>query len=283
MRGRNRASKSTGRRLPGITVEVQTVGQNTNFEMDWLGELGKDNRGSRPRCVLLTDGDRAQVADRLTRVVGRQEVLFSPYDFWKPIGKSDVREAQVDMHTWEGSELLPKEVGQKMTRWWLANGTRTPYWDIASTCTVFGQKGIFLVEEKAHSKELLIEDNCGAKEPNRNQINAALEEANSGLQKVTGGSWNLSTEHHYQLSNRFAWSWKLAALGIPVVLLYLGFLNADEMQDGGYPFRSVCDWKRKLMNYCSGVVDETCWNKTLCVGGVPFMPLIGVFEQSFEP
>ena len=28
------------------------------------------------------------------------------------------------------------------------------------------------------------------------------------------------------MSNRFAWAWKLADLGVPVVLVYLGFFRA---------------------------------------------------------
>ena len=32
--------------------------------MDWLKQLGKDNRGSRARCVLLVDGGEKGVAVR---------------------------------------------------------------------------------------------------------------------------------------------------------------------------------------------------------------------------
>ena len=67
-----------------------------------------------------------------------------------------------------------------------------------------------------------------------------MKEANAGLRKLPTGQWALSTRHHYQLSNRFAWSWKLAMLGVPVVLLYLGFLNAQDMQDDGDLFWKSC-------------------------------------------
>lgn len=97
-----------------------------------------------------------------------------------------------------------------------------------------------------------------------------------------GGPWALSTRHHYQLSNRFAWSWKLAMLGVPVVLLYLGFLNARDMQDEGDMFQSENDWRDTLLAYCHGVVDESCWNRKLDVAGVPFIPLIGTLEQRLE-
>ena len=89
----------------------------------------------------------------------------------------------------------------------------TPCWDIASTCTVSGQKGLLLVEAKAHAKELTQGNKCGAGPANRKQIENALAQANTGLRNATGGLWRLSVEHRYQIANRFAWSWKLAQLG----------------------------------------------------------------------
>ena len=37
--------------------------------MAWWNQP-EDSRGSRPRCVLLVDGDKKEVADRLTQLVG---------------------------------------------------------------------------------------------------------------------------------------------------------------------------------------------------------------------
>ena len=39
---------------------------------------------------------------------------------------------------------------------------KAPTWDIASTCTIFGKKGLLLVA-KAHSEELKEDDRCGTK------------------------------------------------------------------------------------------------------------------------
>ena len=249
--------------------------------MGWLKKLGKDNRGSRPRCVLLTDGSREQVAKRLTRVVDRPEVVVSPKDCWQPRGKSDVREAQLDKES--AAALLPQEMRKKLKNWWLVRSASTPHWDIASTCTVSGKPGLLLVEAKAHSKEMLKGEKCSAKEPNRTRIECALTEANAGLGKLTGGSWQLSAWRYYQLSNRFAWSWKLAKLGVPTVLLYIGFLNAQEMRADGGLFQSKNDWRDTLLEHYRDVVHEICWDKTLDVGGTPLVPLIRVFEQPFDP
>ena len=45
------------------------------------------------------------------------------------------------------------------------------------------------------------------------------------------------------MSNRFAWAWKLTDLGIPIVLVYLGFLGATEMKDNGQPLADAGAWE----------------------------------------
>ena len=45
------------------------------------------------------------------------------------------------------------------------------------TCSLAGKKGLVLVEGKAHENELQEQDVCGAREPNRSQIAAALAAA----------------------------------------------------------------------------------------------------------
>ena len=270
----------------GRAANPETRWGERDLRMDWLKKLGKDRRGSRPRCVLLTDGSPDQVAGRLTRLICRPEVEVSPVDQWQPQGTSDVREAQLDKAPKGGAVLLPEAIRGDLREWWLAEGqdrSRTPSWDIASICAVSGRRGLLLVEAKAHSKEVSKSDRSGATPANRKRIESALEEANAGLRELTGGSWRLSAEHHYQLSNRFAWSWKLARFGVPVVLLYLGFLNAVEMGDKGSPFGSSKDWRDTLLDHCSGAIDTGCWERTLDVEGTPLLPLMRTVEQPFEP
>ena len=182
--------------------------------------------------------------------------------------------------------LLPDSLRRELGKWWLAKDTgrrRTPHWDIVSTCTISRQAGLLLVEAKAHSKELSRRDRCGAMPANRKQMESALEEANARLSKLTGGSWRLSAEHHFQLANRFAWSWKLATFGVPVVLLYLGFLDATEMKDRGSPFENEDEWRNTLLEHYRGVIDAMWWERTLDVGGTPLLPLIRTDPQPFEP
>ena len=261
--------------------------------MTWNKQLGKDWRGSRPRCVLFMEGECEKVAKRLTQLVGLPDyVTVSSGDNWMPYGKpqkedgswdkTPATEARID----RTNCLVYPEIRNQLRKWWLLHGGNTPNWDIASTCHIEGKRGLILVEAKAHEKELDVKGKSLSKKApqnskeNHEQIRDAIAEANSNL---PGNTWNLSRDGHYQLSNRFAWSWKLASLGIPVVLVYLGFLKACEMADQGQPFGSKEEWERVLKEHCQDTIDNTCWEKRLYISDTPFIPLIRSYNQPFDP
>lgn len=187
----------------------------------------RERMGSKPRCHWLTHGRPEQVASRLNALAEPWGTV-SADDQWMPEGFCRIEEAQLD----KAGRLLPKQDCDGLRSWWLAvsrGNTRTPNWDIASTCTVDGRKGLLLIEAKAHTEELKVEDRVGAGPRNRARIAKCIKEANAALKSWTNLNWALSHEHRYQMANRFAWSWKLADLGYPVILVYLGFLGAEEM------------------------------------------------------
>lgn len=253
----------------------------------WCDQLDK-TRGSRPRCVLLADGDRPAVATRLTDLVNDSMVEVSSEDFWMPRGKP-IRDA----NGWDTSPAdecrLDRDRGFvavgdriRLRDWWLAvkRGANTPNWDLASTCRVEGKRGLLLVEAKAHTGELSDGGTGASNQRNVRSIGVAIREANDSLASVAGGDWNLSKDHHYQLANRFAWSWKLASMRVPVVLVYLGFLHAEEMQDGdNRPFRNQEDWTDALKAHAHGVVDDACWERRLEVDGTPLRPIVRTASQ----
>ena len=194
------------------------------METAWWHALDK-KRGSRPRCVLLVDGTSHAVAARLTDLVGLSDVVVSLNECWMPRGKpiwtgkgwdkKPAMEARLDR---EAGFVAP-EIRQQLLEWWLevVPGADTPHWDVASTCKIEGRDGLLLVEAKSHSNELKKE---GKRKPstengwkNHERIGSAIEQANTGLGRVAGGSWGLSRDDRYQFANRFAWSWKLAVLG----------------------------------------------------------------------
>ena len=258
--------------------------------MSWNKQLGKDWKGSRPRCVLLMSNDREKVAARLTKLVGLSNVKVSAGDNWMPYGKPEKNEGG----SWDKTPALEARLNQanclvypekrnQLRNWWLCHGGNTPVWDIASTCRINGERGLILVEAKAHEKELTVPTDCGSTNPeNLEKIKKAIGAANHNLQSLIGGDWRLSHKSYYQISNRFAWSWKLASLGIPVVLVYLGFLNAQDMACDSPIFKSEEDWKRVLKNYSENTVDNTCWEKYWDFAA-PFIPIIRSCNQPFDP
>jgi hypothetical protein len=76
-----------------------------------------------------------------------------------------------------------------LARRWLADPrptSRTPNWDIASTCTIDGRKGLLLVEAKAHRPELTEEGkrvNDDISAANHERIGVAISEANKVFKK----------------------------------------------------------------------------------------------------
>ena len=264
--------------------------------MSWLRQLpNRQRRGSRPRCLLFVDGSRREVSGRLTRLVDLPDVTVSARDRWAPFGKPVFIDGTWDTQPSgevvlsEPNGLVPHSIQRQLQTWWLAvpRGANAPNWDIVSTCNIRGEPGLLLVEAKAHSNELdrggksLGSDASPNSIKNHERIDVAIAEAATQFQEATGKRWDISRDHHYQLSNRFAWSWKLASLGIPVVLLYLGFLNAHDMGDRGRVFRSEAEWRRTLKDHSRYVIEETCWEEWLDFCGVPFIAIIRGIDQPF--
>lgn len=267
--------------------------------MTWLEHLPSHRRrGSSPRCLALLDGDRLDVAARLSALVHTSfaQVTIDDDDRWAPRGPPVQRpdgawslgptsEAMLPL----AEDLLPVAVCKELERWWLAvpQGARTPNWDVASTCAVDGRPGLLLIEAKAHRQELVFEEGgkrivapvTANSRRNHSRIAHCIEEANIALGAETGVPWALSTQWNYQMSNRFAWAWKLTELGVPVVLVYLGFLNAGEMADRGALFRDHHEWEAAVRAHSQPLLAPNIWDSRWVVHGQPLLPLIRSVEQ----
>ena len=262
---------------------------------DLLSKLGpKARKGSKPRCHWLTHGAPEQVAERLTRLVepwGR----VGPSDKWMPQGFLDTEEAE--LHA--APRLLHPEMGNRLRDWWLAvvrGRQRTPNWDIASTCTVVAngasKPGLLLVEAKAHTAEL---DKEEAGKPlrhsasdnsrrNHRRIGECIRDAGRALTAATGFSWSLSSDRNYQMSSHFAWSAKLTELGLPVILVYLGFLNAVEMDKGKEKkhFANHDEWQALVESHGKALFSEKVWDAPWTLHGQAFIPLIRSTDIPYE-
>ncbi len=188
--------------------------------------MAKDKKCHGSTKHILNWVERPDFADQLTRLLCPTGAIIQPTcDVWMPKGYKDPRSAR------NLGQILPKLDWKTIRDWWLICGSRTPDWDFASSCTIQWQRGLVLVEAKAHGAELKEDDVCGSRNPkNCEQIGKALNEACQALAKVVPGV-SISRDTPYQLANRVAFSWKIASFGIPVILVYLGFLRDKTWPD----------------------------------------------------
>ena len=226
-------------------------------------------RGSKPRCHLMTDGTRVEVMGRLTGLVKPYGSVTT--DNWMPRGFESTAEAELH----KPNTFIADENSDKLKNWWLEGRRgKAPTWDLVSQCSVgngtSARQGVLLVEAKAHRTELEQEQDGKRFESqasnnshrNHDRIGSAIDEANVGLRMLTGDpGWALSRDKCYQLANRLAWAWKLMELGVPVVLVYLGFLNATEMSDKGEPFHDHADWEACVKGHARPHVPEGVWDR----------------------
>ena len=261
-----------------------------------FSELRSNQRtGSKARCHLFTHGPRADVAKRLTLLMEPWGHVSPDTDHWMPDGFVAVDEAQLGTSI----HLIPSDnQREELLTWWLAvrENANTPNWDIASRCTINEKPGLLLVEAKAHDAELRNEEKGKELRPpvsansrrNHIRIDACLQDASLALAGETSLPWALSRDWNYQMSNRFAWAWKLTSLGIPVILAYLGFLRAEEMRsDKQSPFASTNEWEQLVKSHSETLFPPEVWNRKWTLHGQSFIPIIRALElpitTSLEP
>ena len=101
--------------------------------------------------------------------------------------------------------------------WWPLR--KNPSWDIeVRECLIEEETGLLLIERRDPG------GSCDATDAESlQQISDALNEANDFFSTSIGGTWQLSPDGHYRLSNRVSWALQLARSGIPVVLYFRGY------------------------------------------------------------
>ena len=103
---------------------------------------------------------------------------------------------------------------------------------------------------------------------NHTRIGTAIEEACRGWRAVDSRV-SITRDSHYQLANRLAFTWKLATLGIPVALIYLGFTGDAGITSAGAPFEDADDWDRAFAKYTAGVFPRELLGQKLEIRGTP--------------
>jgi hypothetical protein len=223
-----------------------------------VSSLARD-RGSRKHVLdLLSSGE---FETKMKTVLEGTEVVLAERPLPQPVN----RECKANWCEYDAEKYLSKHPINGWTRslpssWWVKGQGTRPTWDLLCQVSVSERPGLLLTEAKAHEGELdwpgkrLSPSAKVASKINHAQIAGCIREANDVLNKLCDGVFNLDLGSHYQLANRVAYAWKLADLGLPVVLLYLGFL-CDTYFSDDY-FHNSEHWQRVMGGYLQGVVSQ---------------------------
>lgn len=237
---------------------------------------------------IVYRGSRKHVLDWTSRPEFRRELveLLAPVDVripagakWMPEGYGTPAEARLE--SFGPRAFRNSSVWADLRTWWLAHerGANTPNWDLALSCEIEGRPGLVLVEAKANVPELSASgklprpDASPASRDNHERIGAAIAEARAGLQLLSPAT-RISRDSHYQLSHRVAFAWKLATLGLPTVLVYLGFCGDDGIADVGEPFRDAAHWNEVFAAHAHSLIPENLFERRLDCGAAPAWLLV---------
>ncbi|MCM8758861.1 MAG: hypothetical protein NC906_03700 [Candidatus Omnitrophica bacterium] len=146
------------------------------------------------------------------------------------------------------------------------NNANVPNWDLISTCNINNKKGLILIEGKAHELELEKKGKIfipgKSSISNHEKISKCINEARQFLIKQ-GYNVNISIDSHYQVSNRIAWAWKLANLGVPVIMVFLGFIGDKYFPDY---FQDEKHWLSVFNSYIEGILPASFFEKSIDCG-----------------
>jgi hypothetical protein len=217
-------------------------------------------------------------APDLAELVRPVQVTINDQAAWMPRGRANPREARLESF---GPRCLKDACDwRELTGWWLkrSKGANTPNWDIACPATINGTSGVILVEAKANISEFsaagkpLAKTASDATRANHDRIQAAIGEAQTALASSVPGI-GLSRDHHYQLSNRIAFAWKLASLGVPTVLVYLAFLRSQDFGTQAV-YTSDRHWRDVFADRARSVWPATPSDDGILTGAAQFWMLI---------
>lgn len=195
---------------------------------------------------------------------------------WIPQSWSDPSESRLFD---SASPFLRPEQKTELRKWWLVHPGNIPNWDlIIDARTEDHRPALVLVEAKAHSDEF----DCGPKSrpdannprsvENHDRIENAILEANFALSQQAFRP-SISCDHCYQLSNRIAFAWKLASMGITIGLIFLGFTGDREIKKEGLHFSDDSHWQRAFGEYSAASFPLELVGRSIPCGAASFFVL----------
>lgn len=219
----------------------------------------KRDRGSRKHILDLLE--QPTFGESMAKLFAGTSVRLAELPYPRPMSRKSKEEwREDDAETYLKRHPVNGWTGSLPSCWWVTGRGTRPTWDLLCHIFVSEKPGLLLVEAKAHEGELdwagkrLAPSAKLASKNNHAQIEGCVREADAALNKLCDGVFNLSMNSHYQLVNRVAYAWKLADLGLPVVLLYLGF-TGDAYFDADY-IRDDAHWQRVMGGYIQGILPQ---------------------------
>ena len=223
------------------------------------------DRGSRKHILDLLE--RGGFEAKMRQVLAGTNVRLTEQPCARPVSRKNKADwAEYDAEKYLKRHPVQGWAGALPSCWWVKGRGTRPTWDLLCHVLVSDRPGLLLTEAKAHEGELdwagkrLAPSAKRASKDNHAQIAGCISEANTALNKLCDGVFNLDVSSHYQLANRISYAWKLAELGLPVVLLYLGFTGDRYFDDY---FRDDAHWQRIMGGYMQGVVSQQFPERTL--------------------
>lgn len=209
-------------------------------------------RGSRKHLLDLLDSEH--VEQRLTDLLLGTGVTVAAGAARQPLGHREPSEWTI--RRFAAKHLAGQFDYDSFDRWWVGDQYQNPQWDLLVACDIDGRPGLLMVEAKAHECEVsqsgkpLKDAASEQSKANHEQIGRCVAAARQGLSSLVDRI-AISRDSHYQLSNRVASAWKLASLGLPVALLYLGFTGDTYFRDY---LRDADHWQRVVGAYMADVL-----------------------------
>jgi hypothetical protein len=233
-------------------------------------------RGSRKHILDWVATPR--FIPELLEIASPVKCRVTPSSRWQPVSYRFPDEARLEEF---GPRVLPNVDWTRLSSWWLKHekGANTPNWDIALSCEINDVPGLLLVEAKANAPELKEDAKTkpNALSPksvaNHEQIKVAIGEARHAL-RTQFPDIAIDRDTSYQLSNRIAFAWKLATMGVPTVLIYLGFTEDLGIANTGAPFSSADDWGVCFGEHLTALCPHPIAERRIPVGDSAFWLLV---------
>ncbi|WP_426440088.1 hypothetical protein [Bradyrhizobium genosp. P] len=246
----------------------------------------------RPMPSDFDAGSRMHVLDwlesrefipQLLAMVAPIGFTVSEHPARQPKGRRDPRETEL---VGRNEPFLSPEQQAELKDWWLKHkvGAKLPTWDLAVSA-LDAQKctSLVLIEAKAHATELSA---AGKSSPKREQLDEqqrsdenherivrAIAAANASLQ-INAPGIHLSCNNNYQLSNRIAYAWKLASMGIPIALIYLGFIGDENIAVDPHRLLVQSSWQSSFDLHSAKVFPSALQSQPIDCGAASFWLLV---------